>query len=404
MILIKLAIIILILLTLIRLKIDLGITMCTGSILAGIFFRMKPLSFVNSVIEAATEKSTLDLVGIVLLVIILGNLMSKKGSFDQLVKSLTYLIPYERVVLFLPSSLIGLLPMPGGALFSAPMLEATSKKFNLSPEYKTLINFWFRHIWEYVWPLYPGLIMTASMWQIPVKKIIYSWFPMTVASFLAGLIFVFVKLPKFKKDEKNNNFLKSLLILLSSLWEILIIIFLTFALNIPLILSIFISVILTLITTKISFKEKMKITIKSISLKTAFLLVSVMVFKNVLEDSRIFSEITSSLNIQGYFSYFFLFFAPFIIGLLTGANQAYVGISFPILMPVIGFPSPKLYTLLFAYVSGFMGTYISPSHFCLSLSSEYFKADFKKVVKLMIPLISILILFSLSLSILLPNW
>lgn len=208
MILMKLSLIIIILLLLIRLKADLGITTFTGSILSGIFFRMKPLSFVNSVIEAVTEKSTLDLVGIVLLVIILGNLMSKKGSFDQLVKSLTYLISYQRIVLFLPSSLIGFLPMPGGALFSAPMIEATSKKFNLSPEYKILINFWFRHIWEYVWPIYPSLIMTASMWHMSVKKIIYSWFPMTMASFLVGLIFVFVKLPKLKKDDKNNNFFK----------------------------------------------------------------------------------------------------------------------------------------------------------------------------------------------------
>jgi hypothetical protein len=65
---------------------------------------------------------------------------------------------------------IGLVPMPGGALFSAPLVGKTAEKSTNSPEWKAAVNYWFRHILEYWWPLYPVVIVTLSIFTIETWK------------------------------------------------------------------------------------------------------------------------------------------------------------------------------------------------------------------------------------------
>lgn len=79
-----------------------------------------------------------------------------------------------------------------------------------------------------------------------------------------------------------------------------------------------------------------------------------------------------------------MFAAPFVVGLLTGVNQAFVAISFPLLVPVIGTGTPDMVLLTFAYVSGFAGILLSPAHLCLALTADYFKAEMRDVYRILI--------------------
>jgi uncharacterized protein len=56
---------------------------------------------------------------------------------------------------------LGFLPSLGGAIFSAPLVEAAGKPYDLSPERKTAINYWFRHVWEYTKSPPPGSLVTT---------------------------------------------------------------------------------------------------------------------------------------------------------------------------------------------------------------------------------------------------
>ena len=87
---------------------------------------------------------------------------------------------------------------------------------------------------------------------------------------------------------------------------------------------------------------------------------------------------------HGLSGYMLLFAAPFIVGLLTGVNQAFVAIAFPLLVPIIGQGSPDMVLLAFAYVSGFVGILLSPAHLCLALTADYFKAPLKDVYKILV--------------------
>ena len=78
-----------------------------------------------------------------------------------------------RVVITMLPAMIGLVPIVGGALVSAPMVVEGSDELGLSPERRTFVNYWFRHLWEYVVPTYPGLILAATMLGMPVRR--FGW-------------------------------------------------------------------------------------------------------------------------------------------------------------------------------------------------------------------------------------
>ena len=81
------------------------------------------------------------------------------------------------------------------------------------------------------------------------------------------------------------------------------------------------------------------------------------------------------------------FVVPFIGGLFTGLMAAAYSIGFPIVIPLIvsqaGTVAPAWAALLLA--GGFLGVMLSPMHLCLSLTREYFKANWGPLYRLLLP-------------------
>jgi len=382
--LLRVVLVVLILLFLIKKKVDLGIVLFLGAILAGLLFRLQIKILILDLLKALIAFETLSLIGIIVLVLYLGNFLQNRGNFKILVDSLKDLVPEARLILAIPPVFIGLLPMLGGALMSAPIVEEASRRWKLSPAWKTFLNYWFRHIWEYCWPLYVNLIMAAAILQIPIKKISSVQFPFTILAAAVGLILLFKHVPYLPKEGKSNRFLRNLYNLFFSLWPILLVIFLIFALRLHMLISLAITALLTQILSRMKFKERLNLIWKSISWKTIFLLASVMMFKRVLDTSGAMSSLTQAFRPDGASAYFLLFIIPFLLGLLTGVNHAFVGISFPILLPIFGLAHPDMVLVMFAYVSGFVGILLSPAHLCLMLTVDYFQADLRSVYRILI--------------------
>jgi hypothetical protein len=380
----KLAVVVIFILILIRLRVDLGLALFSGAILAGLILKLSLRELSNAIFLTIIDKDTLNLIGIILLVLLLGKFLQQTGNLQEMVDSLNHFIPEPRIAMVIPASIIGLLPMLGGALLSAPMVNEGSQRMNLSPEEKTFFNYWFRHVWEYCWPLYPGLIVAVTVVKIPIEKLISIQFPFTILAIILGLIILFKRASKIKnKKIEGMSYFSSLLLFFKSLGPIILVLILIFLVKIPMVLSLGIVVLLLFFITKISVKEKLKIFIKSISVKTIFLLFSVMLFKKIILGSNVFNSILKVIGTEGVDAIILLFLAPFLIAFLTGVNHAYVAVSFPLLLPIFGVEKPDLIYVMFAYVSGFVGILLSPTHLCLNLTLQYFKAELRKVYKIL---------------------
>jgi hypothetical protein len=169
-----------------------------------------------------------------------------------------------------------------------------------------------------------------------------------------------------------------------SLWPILLAILLIFGLKLSMLLSLGIAALATQVFSRLSLKERGALILKSLDWKAAVLIVSVMVFKQMLEASGALAAVTRAIPPHGPGAYVMLFAAPFLMGFLTGVNQAFVGISFPMLLPIFGEGHPDIVLVVFAYVSGFVGILLSPTHLCLVTTLEYFRAELKDVYRIMI--------------------
>jgi integral membrane protein (TIGR00529 family) len=306
--------------------------------------------------------------------------------FDKLINSLNSIIRDKRIVAMVGPSILGFLPTPGGALLSAPMVEESTKTMNFKPEFSTFLNFWFRHFWEFVWPVYAGLLLFQTMSNIPLKTIILYQSPFTVLNILTGLLVCFTyfrrhRITRLKPDNKNNV-AGTVRDFFQGVWPILMVILLFFILSMPLYLSLtLVSLVLTLVT-RIKPREILSILISPFIVKTLLLIVCVLVFQKIISISDAF-DILKTWDISIAMIVLFAFFISFTMGFLTGVNMAYIAIAYPILFPLIEHLPNFVYLSLYIYVIGFAGILLSPLHLCLVLTNEYFQSSLYRVYKYM---------------------
>jgi len=159
----------------IRKKLSLGNTFVLGTLFLSLLFGMQPRATLQSMLASVTDPKTLSIAVIVSLILVLSRSMELAGQMQRMLKNFQGLISSQRLNLIIFPALIGLLPMPGGAVFSAPMVKELSIGSKLSEAQLSFINYWFRHIWEYWWPLYPGILLTTVITQINLLTLMVTW-------------------------------------------------------------------------------------------------------------------------------------------------------------------------------------------------------------------------------------
>ncbi len=380
----KVALIVALLLVLIRLKWDLGLVLFLDTCLAAALFAMTPGGFGRAVLSGATSGETLELAGIVILVLYLGEFLQSSGAFRDMVDALKNLVRDDRLILAIPSAFIGLLPMMGGAMMGAPIVEEAARRWTIGPAGKTFFNYWFRHVWEYWWPLYLNIIMAAAIFRVPIWKISLYQAPFSLVAIGAGLAVLLRKLPRLPCERAHRGSWKDVWRVVFSIWPIVLTIILIFVFRLNMLIALTAAAVLTQVTSRGDIRSRWGVIVRGFSPKTVWLIVSVMVFKEVLESSGALDAVVRAIPPQGLSAYVLMFAAPFVVGLLTGVNQAFVAISFPLLVPIVGTGTPDMVLLTFAYVSGFAGILLSPAHLCLVLTADYFKAEMKDVYRLLV--------------------
>ncbi|MBC7189164.1 DUF401 family protein, partial [Candidatus Aerophobetes bacterium] len=307
------------------------------------------------------------------------------------------------LALIFPSLLMGILPVPAGAMLSAPLVEESGNKIGLTPEVKTFLNYWFRHIFEFMWPIYPGIILASTILNIPVYTFILALSPIAIVAVLTGIGFGLKKVsfPKREKSFKGNT-LKGILAFFLNAWPILAIVILVLIIKLDIVISLFIIALACLFTTKPDKRDFFSILKESLSAKTITLIVAVMIFKQMLENSGLLPLIPQVFRYLRIPEILTLFAIPFFTGITSGLAMVVAGVSFPILLPLMGNPLKLTYVML-AYTAGIAGYLLSPIHLCLVTTLHYFKADTKKVYRLVLLPVVLLILSALIIVFLNPG-
>ena len=333
-----------------------------------------------------TSARTYDLILALYFVMCLEIELRTGGVLDGMVRALHHLLRSPKLTLAIMPAFLGLLPSLGGARFSAPIVEGAAKNLGLTAEHKANINFWFRHIFEFSSPIIPGMLMACSIANIPFSQLLRHLAWVTPLFFAIGWFVLMrpLKLPAESKDgggfaEHKQDYIHLLLALapvaVNFVNFILIVSFNFSAAAAMALVAVTLIFVLRFSNHVINIKQ---VFTGACDLKMLMNILCIFYFIQILTDTKVLYAIVSEFQKSPLPQPVIVAAVSFIIGVLTGMSQGHVAI----VMPIIAAMAPGDLTLAgIAMVFGVAGQMLTPTHMCLIVTLNYFKADYFKCLR-----------------------
>jgi uncharacterized protein len=371
-------------LILLRLKLHPGLAIFVGSLVLSLLL-LPVQTLPQHLLQTLLDRETLKLLAIVASALTLSHLMEVKGLLTSLAATMEKLGP--KLAMHLVPAMIGLVPMPAGAVVSATALRDLAGRMGLTPERVTFVNYWFRHIWETSLPVYPAVIATSVILSLQLSSVTVTLLPMTALIIALGLVSSNRMLrPNKTRTVKDQTPKRSIVQdLLKTSWPILLVVALVL-LGLNAVIAFPLALVLLAAQQRARWPDWQMSLKYGLDPKILFLLYAVMLYKATIETSGAAYALFSDMQTIGLPTVVLLAALPFLMGFATGISMGFAGISFPLLIPFLNSGSQvNAYGLLLAYTSGYIGVLLSPVHLCLMLSVEYFKASLARVYRYILP-------------------
>lgn len=386
--LVKMILIFLLLLICIRKKLSLGNAFLLGALFLSLLFGLKPRTTITSMLASITDLKTVSIAVIVSLILILSSSMELAGQMQRMLQNFQGLLSNPRLNLIIFPALIGLLPMPGGAVFSAPMVKELGVRSKFSEAQLSFVNYWFRHIWEHWWPLYPGILLTTVITEINLVTIILIMCPFTGVAVWLG--YRALKGDDSHRTGSHENQHLRLWPFIKELVPILVVIMpglgmgvlfskwfsaLPISKEIGLILALCMAIAWVWYQNRIPKKQILTTLTNPHLLKMMYMIAGILIFKGILTDSQAAAAVSRELVQMHIPLVLIAVTLPLLVGMSAGIVIAFVGSALPIMVPLIQSLGEAQFLpvyVMLILVSGFTGVMLSPMHLCLLLSNEYF--------------------------------
>jgi len=393
----------------------LALAILIGAAAMGGLFRLPVLQFGSAALGALIAPRMIMLAITLLLLLSLSVLMQRSGQTERIVALARSLLRRPAVTMAAMPALIGLLPMPGGALFSAPMVQAAAGDTKADAGLFSAVNYWFRHIWEYWWPLYPGVLLALSYTKGGYGPFAAAQLPLGAGMVLCGLL-IFRRTPgelHAAGARPPAGTKRKLLWATSSIWVIVLVWIPTYLLLKrvamdrfshdlqdalrkygPVLAGLLVSFVWTVIITRHSLAKAAALFGRPSTYALIGLVVSVMIFQAILRETGAADQIARELASLHVPAELVVAILPAIAGMITGIAVGFVGVSFPIVIPVAAAAAGGgsiLPFVVLAYGFGYLGMMLSPLHVCYVVSNRYFQTGFGPVYRRLLPTAAVMV-------------
>lgn len=378
-------------------RVNLGITLNVTALVLALL--AVDLVLIPQAVYGATNPQTSDgrlaisVVFAMFGVMLLSQLYKETGFINRLSSSLGSLIKNPKVVLSVLPAVIGFLPVAGGALMSAPLVDAEANKLKLSGDRKAYVNLWFRHTIFPVYPISQVLIMTAALTGTTVISIILRQIPVVAVMVAVGYLVGFRGTVRARLEDGNNRSrgadLKEFAVSFSPILVTIVVAIslgsVGFAFSkqgFDALIATFVGLGVLIVLSRMSLETFAKplrgwgIYGVTAAAYGAFLL------RNVLNTIGIAQLFPTGMTNGSAGLLLLLTLAPAVLAFLTGSPSGGIAIGASILAGLVTF-SPATASLL--YMSAYLGYTVAPTHLCFTFTAEYFKTSIAKVYKYVIP-------------------
>ncbi len=396
-------------------KVHIGLAAALGGVLLALWRGLGIGEVSSLVIAEAFKLDTLLLVTLMACIMAFSSAMKTSGAMAKFSASIGKISPSTRAAMVTTPLLIGTLPMPGGAILSAPLVESLDEDHEHSPVTLTAANYWFRHMLELFWPLYPAFILTTSISGIPVTRLmLLNAYALPVLAVL-GLAFILQE----KKEQKGLRAMPSRESALSKGLQAFTekaAVFIRGAAPLLLVLGSYIAlaVIWSALSPGLRISDSAKALIgryppiligllagslfigfgsggfasfknciTASTIKLIAVIIGIRVFSALLGGAGIAQAAAEELAGAGIPSIFAVALIPLITGLVTGVGLGYVGLAFPIVVGLVpeGGSFPREAAIVLAGAFGYAGMMLSPLHSCLVVSVEHFRSSLPATIR-----------------------
>ena len=366
---------------LINRKVHLGLAMLAGSGI--IFFATGPTlaKLTAAVWRTATGWATWEIMLALYFVMCLEFQLRTSGIIDGLLAASRKIFRSDRFLLALMPAFLGFLPSLGGAIFSAPLVENAARPFAITPERKTAINFWFRHVWEFTNPIMTGMLLASQLSGIALGDLAYHMLWVTGLTIVIGWILLIAPLrpaepdtrPAATEADRSN---KRYLVLAAGPILANFMLVVLFRLSAALSMAVVVTAMTFILRRKVADVRAMLA--HALDGRLLWGIASIMLFQQVLSGAGIMGDIATLLGAMAVPATVVIGIVSFLGGLLTGTSQGFVAIAFPF----IALLAPgDMNLVLVCFVLGMAGEMLSPVHLCLLVTLDYFKADFLRSLR-----------------------
>ncbi len=379
---------------LLRFKVRIGRAMMLSAVLLALLLGVTPGAMGRQLVAEWQRESLfvtettpylfVSLTALLLLVNVIGEAMTRIGLSERLVPAMRGLFRSRRAALAAIPAIMGLLPTPGGIMLSAPMVRAAGDKMGVERSHLAAINYWFRHQWESVWPLFPAVLLIQTMLSISAGRLLAYHLVLTVVGLGMGVVFLLlVGIPPRRAGEEVSTepLHAHVRDFIYAFWPIAFTALLYIAFNVPPAAGILLAIFGMLLLHKVKLNQWGGIFKAANEPDTVLLIFGAMWFKLNLEAGGAVPCVVDFFTQMHLPPLLVVFLLPFIVTASTGVTMPSVAMTYPFLQAYIGRGEQAhvgVETLAFSAIV--FGLAVSPIHLCVALSAGYFETSLPRVI------------------------
>lgn len=346
--------------------------------------------------RALSDSSTINLVLGVTAVTALAGVIKTFGWLDALMQSLMGLLGNVKLVIMALPSVVGALPVPGGAVISAPMVDTLGQRLSLTPTRKAAVNLVFRHAWFLVAPFSPTLILASELGEVRLSRLIGAQWPLAAAALIAGYVFLLQGTQAADSDAapagrgktpESARMLRSLLESSSPLVLATVLCLGVGPVRLPFYLAMTIGLVWALVLSrkKPGFEGVgLRVVWSSIDWNITLTIVALMILGRLMRDIGSANVLVSHLTTLGLNLWALAALLPFLLGFISGSCTVAIGTALPLILPHVPLESTVTIVAI-SYASAFIAHLTSPIHLCQVLTAQYFRVNVVELFREYLP-------------------
>lgn len=352
--------------------------------------------------SASIDIDTVDLALIVAIITSLSGLLNRHGFFDEMVRALRGMLRSDSLTTMIVPGLIGAMPMVGGAIVSAPIVDNLGDRLDLPSARKSAANIIFRHSWYFVFPFMPTYILASRLAGIGIIDLMLIQWPMAIAMLAAGYYFILRRSPNhgFADNGESSPEFSSLAEAVKSFayhaspLVVGLVLHLVFGVHLALslLVGLVLAVVLVVLKQKpredVSWSSLLPRLLTDVDYWIVAAMVAIMIFRASVDQTTTFDTLMSGMLEMGVPLYLVTAGLALLIGFVSASHSSTVAVVIPVIIPIAqAMDRNVLVYVMLSYCFAFLAYLVSPLHLCLILTNRYFDVSLGKVSRLYAPVI-----------------